>query len=89
MRVLIKYCGGCNPEYRREKVEEILRENFPNFEFFYSGSDADLTVLISGCRKNCLVDESEWSNYVCFDSEMSENDIVDGVKKVLSCSIPK
>ncbi len=84
MKVLIRYCGGCNPEYRREKVEEILRKNFHSFEFFHSGSktEADLVVLINGCRKNCL--NEEFVRSVCFDSDIDEKDIVERVRRVLS-----
>ena len=62
MKVGIKYCGGCNPTYRREKVEEVLREEFPEVHFTYfthlssenlKGLKADLVVCISGCKKGC------------------------------------
>ena len=66
MRVGIKYCGGCNPLYRRERVEEVLREAFPEIYFFYisSGdqkdfSGTDLVVCISGCKRGCAVESVE------------------------------
>jgi len=40
MKVGVKYCGGCNPEYRREDVEDVLRKHFT---IFYS-EDADSPV---------------------------------------------
>lgn len=82
MRFLIKYCGGCNPEYKREKIEEVLRKKFPKYNFFYGDEKADFVILINGCRKRCLDEEN--SNVISFDSDMDEKDIVGRVMDVLS-----
>ncbi len=62
MKVGIKYCGGCNPLYRREEVEDVLRKAFPEARFFYISSGglgnlkADVVVCISGCKRGCAVE---------------------------------
>jgi hypothetical protein len=74
MKAGIKYCGGCNPAYRREKVEEILRRAFPEVHFFYISSGdledprrldlidvVDVIVCISGCKRGCAVESVESS----------------------------
>jgi|GEM_PF-1173318 hypothetical protein len=63
VKIGIKYCGGCNPAFRREKIEEILRESFPEAHFFHISSGdleglkkADVVVGISGCKRGCAVE---------------------------------
>lgn len=72
MKVGVKYCGGCNPEYRREDVEEMLRRHFT---IFYS-DDVDILVLINGCRRACLLDEVKRSNVISVDSPVSEGELL-------------
>lgn len=81
MKAGIKYCGGCNPAYRREKVEEILRGRFQNVHFFHISSgdleglkEADVVVCISGCKKGCA-------------QEAVESEIRSGIENQ-NCEIP-
>jgi len=55
LRVGIKYCGGCNPEYDRvaavNRLAEDLREDV---EFLpASAPDLDLVLAVQGCRTAC------------------------------------
>uniref|UniRef100_A0A7C2SE46 (2Fe-2S) ferredoxin domain-containing protein n=1 Tax=Archaeoglobus fulgidus TaxID=2234 RepID=A0A7C2SE46_ARCFL len=79
MRIGVKYCGGCNPDYRREEVEEVLRKHF---KIFYS-EDAEILVLINGCRKACLLDEVKHPRFSVVDSQLSEEEIVSKVEKAM------
>ncbi|MEM3179155.1 MAG: hypothetical protein QXW81_04370 [Archaeoglobaceae archaeon] len=78
----IKYCGGCNETYQREKVEAVIRKNFPEFEIFYSKS-ADFVIFISGCKKGCAFVNGA-NKFVHFDCERSEEEIVKEIKLALN-----
>jgi len=79
MKIGVKYCGGCNPEYRREEVEKVLRKHF---KIFYS-EDVDILILINGCRKACLVEEVKHPNFLVVDSPVSEEEIVRKVEDAM------
>ncbi|KUJ92706.1 MULTISPECIES: hypothetical protein [Archaeoglobus] len=79
MKVGVKYCGGCNPEYRREDVEDVLRKHFT---IFYS-EDADVLVLINGCKKACLLEEVKHPKVVSVDSPVSEEELLRRVLKAM------
>ncbi|RLG16559.1 hypothetical protein DRN63_04060 [Nanoarchaeota archaeon] len=82
MRVGIKYCGGCNPSYRREKIEEFLRKNFKDVEFHYlsEGEEFDLVVCINGCKRACT-DEVNCS--ISFDEDVGEDEVIRRFREVL------
>ena len=99
MRVGIKYCGGCNPTYRREKVEEILRREFPEVHFTYLFSSenpkenpkTDVVVCISGCKKGCaegavvsaIKEQDEGVPVLTVDEEMEREIIIAEFKRCL------
>lgn len=67
LEVRIKYCGGCNPYFKRESIEEFLRTRYKFINFsFESGI---FTVAINGCTKSCV------SGEVIFNSMESEEQI--------------
>lgn len=80
MKIGVKYCGGCNPEYRREDVEEVLRKHF---KIYYSSDDADILILINGCKKACLVEEVKHPKFLVVDSPVSEEEIVRKVEDAM------
>lgn len=56
MRIAVKYCGGCNPRYRRGAMVERLRRGFTGIEVAAadeSGPQTDLLVVICGCPSAC------------------------------------
>jgi hypothetical protein len=79
MRIAVKYCGGCNPSYRREEIEEVLRKYF---QVSYADS-ADLIVCISGCKKGCAAERAR-GEFLHFDEKITEEEIVRKVKEKLS-----
>lgn len=88
MRVGIKYCGSCNPEYNHEEVEKILRKHF---KIFYS-EDVDVLVLINGCRRACLRDKVRLANAIFVDSPLSEGELLEMLRreeKKLNINTPK
>ncbi|MEM4472511.1 MAG: hypothetical protein QXR27_04420 [Archaeoglobaceae archaeon] len=81
MKIAIKYCGGCNESYKREKIEEILRREFGDFQIFYSNS-AKLVVCISGCKKGCALEKVS-GNFVHFDEWPGESEVVERIRAKL------
>ncbi|MCX8172310.1 MAG: hypothetical protein N3D09_01685 [Archaeoglobaceae archaeon] len=80
MRIGIKYCGGCNPTYKREEIEEILRKHF---QILYS-TCADLLVCISGCKRGCAERADEKA--IHFNERTLEEEILKQVKeKLVKC----
>ena len=61
MKVAIKYCGGCNPDYDRialvKHIEERLKDNV---EFVSAeDEDIDLVLAVEGC-------ETAWADVSAF-----------------------
>lgn len=58
MKIGIKYCGGCNPRYNRQKAFRTLRDNLRGrFQFEFVKNDGnlyDIIVIIAGCSSNCV-----------------------------------
>ena len=55
MKIAVKYCGGCNPEYDRvalvAQIEECLREKV---DFVSPEAERiDLVMAVQGCRTAC------------------------------------
>ena len=55
LRVRIKYCGGCNPNYNRVAlVEEMKARLSGTVEWASSDADpCDLVVAVHGCETAC------------------------------------
>lgn len=56
MKIGVKFCGGCNPNYERAKIVKRIRMEFPQvaIEPIQEGNTYDLILLISGCHAECL-----------------------------------
>ena len=55
MKVAIKYCGGCNPDYDRVALVKRIKENL-NGKIEFVSPDAesiDLVLAIEGCQTAC------------------------------------
>lgn len=75
-QVLVKYCGGCNPEIDRSKIVREIKAGLPADIELVTKVDhaADLGIMMAGCTVNCLDREEirklakEWiivsSNYI-------------------------
>lgn len=56
LRVGLKYCGGCNPDYDRVSVAETIRARLDSrVEFVPAGSseDIDIVLVLAGCESAC------------------------------------
>lgn len=77
MTIGIKYCGGCNPTYRRESVEEMIREVFSEENIVYASrcEDVDVLVLICGCETACASRDVDCKNLVVIDEPKSKDEL--------------
>jgi hypothetical protein len=55
LRIGIKYCGGCNPEYDRVALVRHIKEKLKGSaaSFSYDTREADLVVAVQGCETAC------------------------------------
>ncbi|MBO8182432.1 MAG: hypothetical protein H0Z28_06520 [Archaeoglobus sp.] len=87
MKIGIKYCGGCNPTYEREKIEKTIRKNF-NAEIVYTSSleNVDVLVFINGCKHACAIESigsPESRRVVLFDELKDELELINEIKSAL------
>ena len=55
LKVGIKYCGGCNPDYDRVALFKSIAKRLRGQAQFVSPEDADIDLILSveGCRTAC------------------------------------
>ena len=55
LKVAIKYCGGCNPDYDRVALVEGIKERLNAKVEFVSAEDEniDLVLAVEGCKTAC------------------------------------
>lgn len=64
MKIGLKYCGGCNPQYPRKEMVQRLIEcagSSTHFEHAKVNKFYDLLLLIGGCN-NCCVNPSRYAS---------------------------
>jgi len=61
MKLMIKYCGGCNPAYDRvDLVKQIvaqLKDECPDCQISYQNDAATHGLMICGCDACCIDNE--------------------------------
>ena len=55
LKVAIKYCGGCNPDYDRVALVKHIEERLNGKVEFVSAEDEniDLVLAVEGCKTAC------------------------------------
>lgn len=55
MKIAIKYCGGCNPDYDRVALARRIEERLNGRVEFVSpeNEDIDLVLAVEGCKTAC------------------------------------
>jgi len=55
LKVAIKYCGGCNPDYDRVVLVKRIEERLNGKVEFVSAEDEniDLVLAVEGCKTAC------------------------------------
>ncbi len=54
MKLLVKYCGGCNSSYDRVKFFERLLMDLASAEIAQNSDDADFVLVLCGCPAICV-----------------------------------
>lgn len=55
LKIGLKYCGGCNPEYDRVAVKEQIEKSLKDKILFVSpeSDDKEMILVIQGCKIAC------------------------------------
>jgi len=55
VKVAVKYCGGCNPEYDRIALVEEIEEKLEGRAVFVSpgSGDGEVILAVEGCKTAC------------------------------------
>lgn len=55
MKIGLKYCGGCNPNYERSDIVKRARVDYPHavFESHRAEARYDLVLVVCGCLEEC------------------------------------
>jgi hypothetical protein len=55
IRAGLKYCGGCNPNYDRKEIADIIgRQPGINLIPYNENEIFDIVVIICGCSSDCI-----------------------------------
>jgi hypothetical protein len=56
MRIGVKYCGGCNPDYDRVALIKQIQERLKDKADFVSWEreDMDIVLVVCGCSTSCV-----------------------------------
>ena len=82
MKIGIKYCGGCNPQYDRKIVLDILSRELENayvFEIAKQETTYEYILIVCGCVRTCAVCDNLKAKYSKIFSA-SENDYLKVIK---------
>ncbi len=73
MKIGIRYCGGCNPRYDRNREVEKLKAKFPETEFVHADDpNSILCILVCGCPSACLTDEGLYGKEILRTSQRKD-----------------
>lgn len=56
MRIGLKYCGGCNPNYERSSIAKRAQTDYPHIQFepYDPAHHYDAVLVICGCLAECF-----------------------------------
>ncbi|MDD2981131.1 MAG: enoyl-CoA hydratase-related protein [Hespellia sp.] len=73
MKIGIKYCGGCNPNYNRKKAVEKISKNLTgcSIESVSTDQEYNIILIVCGCHRTCIKDQrpAKSGQYVVLHSE--------------------
>ena len=85
VKIGLKYCGGCNPDYDRVALVEKLKNTLSGSVVFVSMDDnPGLVLVIQGCETAC-VDISDFDPHRIFSITRPDQDkkFVEWLKKIM------
>ena len=89
LKVGIKYCGGCNPDYDRVALFKMIEERLKGHVRFVSpeGADINLVLVIEGCKTACA-DLTSFDGKKIFKITQSE-DAKNFIQEILDGTTPR
>jgi len=83
LRIAVKYCGGCNPNYDRVALaEQLLERLFGMTELVTGDKVPDLVIAIEGCPTACAdLTQYEGLEVVILTDPTQMQSVVDQIKK--------
>ncbi|HCX62902.1 hypothetical protein [Sedimentibacter sp.] len=74
MKIGIKYCGGCNPNYNRSEAVSRIVSRYPEIEFEPAKHDTryDHILIINGCSRSCAGYEELKANNKIFINSVKD-----------------
>lgn len=84
----VKYCGGCNPRYKRREALEKLKSLFidrVDFEHVKENVNYDVILVIGGCT-NCCASYEQYTTKNGILKMREESDITkisDSIEKII------
>ncbi len=64
MRIVLKYCGSCNPEVDLAQIGSLITKlvQRQGWQLVALGEDVDILVMLCGCSRTCIDREELTSN---------------------------
>ena len=85
LRLALKYCGGCNPDYDRVAVAASIRARLDGRVEFVTagdGSGVDIVLLLAGCETACAdLDQFAGSEIMTVTSRKKSEVVIERVLK--------
>jgi hypothetical protein len=53
LRIGLKYCGGCKPDYDRVALVQTIEERLRGAAVFVRSDNSDLVLVVHGCPTAC------------------------------------
>ncbi len=64
IRVGVKYCGGCNPNYDRRAIADIIESRTGvKLSAYMENEIPDVALIICGCRSDCIKQDDYRGRY--------------------------
>ncbi|HYF84069.1 MAG TPA: hypothetical protein VEB00_13695 [Clostridia bacterium] len=64
IKVRVKYCGGCNPNYDRKGIVNVIDKKLDiNLAAYDENEIPDVTLVICGCSSDCIKIDEYKSKY--------------------------
>lgn len=83
LRVALKFCGGCNPDYDRVAVAESIRARLANRVEFVTtgdGSGVDIVLVLAGCETACPdLDLFAGPEIITISSRRNSDDVIESI----------
>lgn len=81
----VKYCGGCNPNYDRKEIADIIeRQSGISLAAYEAIKIPDITLVICGCTSDCVKIDKYKSKYetILINSPEQINEVIKTIRSL-------